>query len=181
MWRCIWICTLKKFGGLLECCNKYCIPRGNIIFERYCFNSRLQQLGERVDQFITDFHTLSEFFEFISLREKLIRDRILAGMSYCSLHWHYKMGLWQQGKPKCFSIEEQYFAKVQKLCNRSWHLLVGTNVRMKRRLLIVILMETEIQLINKVTKCYFCGIECHPREKCSARRAGGSKWERIGN
>ena len=51
-----------------------------VIFERAKFNMRKQELDEPVDAFITDLYCLSEQYEFGTLRDKLIRDRIVVGL-----------------------------------------------------------------------------------------------------
>jgi hypothetical protein len=69
--------TLEK---ALKDFDTYFVPRRNIIFERFKFNSRVQQVGEPVDLFITDLHSLAEYCEFGAIKEELIRDRIVVGM-----------------------------------------------------------------------------------------------------
>ena len=52
-----------------------------IVYERAMFNLHRQQDGERAMDFITDLFKLSEHFEYGSLRNELIRDRIVVGIS----------------------------------------------------------------------------------------------------
>lgn len=56
------------------------IPRRNVIFERFKFNSRVQQSGEPVESFITSLHAIAENCNYGELRDELIRDRIVVGM-----------------------------------------------------------------------------------------------------
>lgn len=56
------------------------IPRRNIIFERYKFNTRMQLPGEPIENFITNLHSLAEHCNYQSLKDELIRDRIVVGM-----------------------------------------------------------------------------------------------------
>lgn len=60
--------------------NEYFAPRRNVVFERYKFNSRIQQCGESADSFITALYTLAEACEFGNLKDDLIRDRIVIGI-----------------------------------------------------------------------------------------------------
>nr|CAI5826445.1 unnamed protein product [Callosobruchus analis] len=69
------------FQEALTSLYKFFIPRRNIIYERYEFNLRLQKPGESVDAFITSLHSLVEHCNYGSLKEELIRDRIVVGMS----------------------------------------------------------------------------------------------------
>lgn len=50
----------KKFDLVLSKFDAYFIPRRNIIFERARFNTRIQQDGESVEDFVTALHALAE-------------------------------------------------------------------------------------------------------------------------
>ena len=52
----------------------------NTIFERAKFNLRAQREGEYVNNFITDLYCLCEHCDFGTLKEELIRDRIVVGL-----------------------------------------------------------------------------------------------------
>ncbi|XP_014676649.1 PREDICTED: uncharacterized protein K02A2.6-like [Priapulus caudatus] len=60
--------------------EEYFIVRHNTIFERAKFNGRVQGLDEPIDSFITALHTLAEHCEYGTLKEELIRDRIVVGI-----------------------------------------------------------------------------------------------------
>lgn len=60
--------------------STYFSPKKNTIFERYKFNSRTQQSEENVDSFITALHMLAESCEYGTLKDELIRDRIVIGI-----------------------------------------------------------------------------------------------------
>jgi len=53
------------------------VVKRNVIFERAKFNLRSQQVGESVDNFITDLYCLAEYCEFGTLRDDLMRDGIV--------------------------------------------------------------------------------------------------------
>ena len=53
------------------------IQRRNTIFERAKFNSRKQEVGESVDDFITDLHCLARCCNY---GNQMIRDRIVVGI-----------------------------------------------------------------------------------------------------
>lgn len=65
---------------MIQAFNNYFEPRANIIFERYLFNTRIQEEGESVDAFITSLHTLAENCQYGNLKDELIRDRIVVGV-----------------------------------------------------------------------------------------------------
>ena len=56
-----------------------------MIFERAKFIYRKQKSNEPVEAFFTDLHCLSEYFEFGTLRQELIRGRIVVGLQNVKL------------------------------------------------------------------------------------------------
>ena len=58
----------------------YFVPKRNIIFERVQFNQRVQREGESVDSFVTSLHKLAENCVFGTLKNDLIRDRLVVGL-----------------------------------------------------------------------------------------------------
>ncbi|KAL3190287.1 hypothetical protein MRX96_019821 [Rhipicephalus microplus] len=57
--------------------NDYFVHTKNIVYESARFNVRHQQLGETVDQFVTELSKLGDRCEFSSMKERLIRDRFV--------------------------------------------------------------------------------------------------------
>ena len=70
----------KKLGKLIEKFEAYCIPRSNVTWERHVFNTRNQQIGENVDQYVTDLRNKAKTCEFGNLRDSLIKDRLVCGV-----------------------------------------------------------------------------------------------------
>ena len=64
---------LKKFSEHFE-------PQTNITYERHVFNTRVQMAGETIDQFVTDLRMKAKTCAFESLRDSLIKDRIVVGI-----------------------------------------------------------------------------------------------------
>jgi len=59
----------------------YFVVKRNVIFERAKFNLRSQKDNyESVENFITDLYCLAEYCEFGTLKDDLIRDRIVVGL-----------------------------------------------------------------------------------------------------
>ena len=75
----------KKYNAVKNKFEGHFIIKRNMIFERACFNMRVQTEGESVDTFITDLYTLAEFCNVSDLRDKLIRDRIVVGIRHKAL------------------------------------------------------------------------------------------------
>lgn len=52
----------------------------NIIYERYKFNNRVQEQAESIDTYITTLRALAETRDFGTLKDDLIRERIVCGV-----------------------------------------------------------------------------------------------------
>ena len=64
----------KKYKTVLDKFENHFMKRRNTIFERARFNSRRQEQGEAVDDFIVDLYALAENCKYGNLREEMIRD-----------------------------------------------------------------------------------------------------------
>ncbi|XP_028415809.1 uncharacterized protein K02A2.6-like [Dendronephthya gigantea] len=60
--------------------DDYCLGKTNVIYERYKFNNRAQEQNETIDEYVTSLRSLVETCEFQSLKDDLIRDRIVCGI-----------------------------------------------------------------------------------------------------
>ncbi|GFR63687.1 retrovirus-related Pol polyprotein from transposon opus [Elysia marginata] len=60
--------------------DAYFNSKKNTIFARARFNRRVQQPGESVDSFIQDLHKLADECSYLTLKDELIRDRIVVGV-----------------------------------------------------------------------------------------------------
>ena len=58
-----------------------CDPRGNVIMERHKFNTRIQKEGESFQSFLGDLRILANTYEYGTLKDELIRDKIVCGVS----------------------------------------------------------------------------------------------------
>ncbi|XP_022791986.1 uncharacterized protein LOC111331190 [Stylophora pistillata] len=65
---------------VLELWETHCIGKTNIIYERYKFNNSSQEQTESIDTYMTALRALAETCEFGTLRDHLIRDRIVCGV-----------------------------------------------------------------------------------------------------
>ena len=71
----------RSFKDVVEAFSNYCDPKKNETVERYKFFTRVQEAGETLDKFITDVKILAATCNFEQLKESLIRDRIICGMT----------------------------------------------------------------------------------------------------
>ena len=65
--------VLSKFESFFQ-------VRKNVIFERACFNRRVQKREESVEQYIAALHRLADTCNYGDLTEDLIRDRLVVGI-----------------------------------------------------------------------------------------------------
>ena len=63
----------------------YSTPEKNTTYERYTFNTRVQQTNETVDQCVTELNNMATTCDYSELREGWIRDRIVIGISDATL------------------------------------------------------------------------------------------------
>lgn len=70
----------KDYDKLKSSFEKHFIPRRNVIFERARFNQRSQMEHEAIEEFVTDLHRLAASCDFGSLKDELIRDRLVVGL-----------------------------------------------------------------------------------------------------
>ena len=52
----------------------------NVTYERYMFNKRVQENGERFDVFLGDIRRMARSCQFAGVEESMIRDRIVVGI-----------------------------------------------------------------------------------------------------
>ena len=71
----------KKLDEVYKAFEDFCKPKVNESVERHLFFSRVQNSGENFSTFLTDLKKLSASCEFADLRDSLIKDRIISGIS----------------------------------------------------------------------------------------------------
>ena len=72
--------TAEQFNTVVRKFTEFCVPRKNVIYERYVFHTRVQGEGETIDSFTTDLRLKSQSCEFGSLQDSLIHDRVVVGI-----------------------------------------------------------------------------------------------------
>ena len=71
----------KKVKEILAKFEQYTNPRKNVAYERHIFNKRVQGSTESIDVYLTDLKILSQSWEYGTLKDSLIRDRIICGVA----------------------------------------------------------------------------------------------------
>ena len=69
-----------KIDKVLEKFEERCVPARNETYEQYVFFKREQLLSESLDSYVTALMKLSESCGFGTLRESLVRDRLILGV-----------------------------------------------------------------------------------------------------
>ena len=73
--------TKATYDEVRTALNGYFDVRRNLTVQRALFNKRHQLAGESVDTFIQDLYRLAEDCKYSSLKDSLIRDRIVVGVA----------------------------------------------------------------------------------------------------
>lgn len=71
----------KDVKAILDALEGYFKPKRNVIFERFVFGNCKQDEGEPIDSFVTKLREKAASCEYGGLREELIRDRLVLGIS----------------------------------------------------------------------------------------------------
>ena len=106
----------KNLAKILELWESYCLGKTNIIYERCRFNNRNQDAGESIDTYASSLRSLSDTCNFGTLKEEMIRDRIVCGVRDRSLRRNYCK--YRKLRFKSVSI----CAAAPKLHRRNWKL-----------------------------------------------------------
>jgi hypothetical protein len=69
----------KDIGKILETLNQHFMPKTNVIYERYIFNTADQSPSELFDDYLCRLGELAKSCEFGAFVDQMIRDRIVLG------------------------------------------------------------------------------------------------------
>ena len=69
----------KDPAKIVQELKKHFIPQRNVLYERFAFNSAEQKPGETIDEYVVRLRQMAESCEFGTLKDSLIRDRIVIG------------------------------------------------------------------------------------------------------
>ena len=72
---------MTTYDGIIETFESFFFKvRKNVIFERARFNRLKQALGETSEQYIMELYKLAEDCEYRTMKEEMIRDRLVVGI-----------------------------------------------------------------------------------------------------
>ena len=69
----------KDPAKIIQELKKHFIPQRNVLYQRFVFNSAVQKPGETIDEYVVCLRRMAESCEFGTLKDSLIRDRIVIG------------------------------------------------------------------------------------------------------
>lgn len=69
-----------KKHNQLKALEDFCIGQTNVIYERYTFNKREQEVNETIDSYVAALRTLVKTCKFEGLEEEMIWYRIVLGI-----------------------------------------------------------------------------------------------------
>jgi hypothetical protein len=78
--RCIshMVADRKKIDKTVDAFETFCVGAVNVTYERYVFNRRQQESGERFDVFLDEVRRLGRTCQFGDVEESMILNRIVA-------------------------------------------------------------------------------------------------------
>ena len=164
---------IKKFDAFFD-------DRRNVIYERARFNLRTQQPGESAEQFIIALYTLSESCEYGTMREQLIRDRLVVGILDCALSEKLQMD------PKLDLEKAKKAVRLKEAVQESQRTLrqAGDTKDNPIKLDVVRTKAMKKQYRNPRggrRSCSRCGGQPQPSEKCPARDATCFRCQKKGH
>ena len=127
----------------------YCSPKKNVIFERFKFNSIIQQEGQHFDAFVTDLRKAVKTTEYAD-QDDMIRDKIVMGI-------HSKTT-----QEKLLRESDLTLTKAINICRA---------IEISKDQSKILQNEAVVHEIKRVTQkniCNFCGYS-HSWQRCPAR------------
>lgn len=169
-----------SYEEAMEELDTYFNSRKNLIFARAKFNRRVQHPGESVDSFIQDLHKLADDCSYMTLRDELIRDRIVVGVKDDDLSKQ------MQGKQDLTLQEAIRFSRQAEARTESQNMLrprvdqVKSVTKSQRK--VVTNKPIPHKSLHHVKKCGYCGkAPQHAKEKCPAKSATCHKCSKRGH
>ena len=164
----------KKYDEVLSKFDTFFKVRKNVIFERARFNRRNQLESESAEQFITVLYSLAENCEYGTLKDEMIRDRLVVGIRDISLSERLQMDpdLTLEKAKKTIRQREAVHEQqklLHKECNDSEQSSVDSmRTRPKQRTKPAVKPKKSS---NGNAKCSRCGKGQHSRDICPAKDA----------
>lgn len=166
----------KTLTNVISMFDRYFEPVKNIIYERVKFNSMCQE-SKLLHQFITDLQSQADNCEYGAMRDQLVRDRIVVGVSSNKLR-EYLIDVEDLTLPKCIQKAKQWMSHHSQALQSEdgsrenvdgmsvWKRSVGRKSG-DQVAQATGAHQTEIAKQG----CPYCRFPSHPRNRCPARNA----------
>ena len=155
-----------KSQDILKALRDYFKPKTNIIYERYLFNSCVQEKNQTFDQFLNKLRELASTCEYDQLNDQLIRDRIVIGIQDGGLRGrllrHADLTL-AKAIDMCHSSEQaaNHMSKIDKSDTVNYAARKGKSHPKNKK------KQSEQSKGEQGRECKYCG-ERHLRGNCKA-------------
>ena len=171
----------KKFDSVIDKFDAFFKVRKNVIFERARFNRRSQRPDESVEQFITSLYSLADSCDYGTLRDEMIRDRIVVGIRDQSLSERLQLDARLTLESAKTHVRQREAVHEQQSLLRNGpkqELAVDfVNRKPPRRTF----QSGSKRQSSDSSKCSRCGKGQHPRHLCPAKDAACHKCKRKGH
>ncbi|XP_067937197.1 uncharacterized protein [Watersipora subatra] len=197
----------KILDNVIAMFDRHFEPVKNVIFERVRFNS-IKQGTQSIHQFITQIHSQADNCDYGTIRDEMVRDRIVVGVADDKLR-EYLIDVEDLDLNKCITKAKQYVshhAQVLKMTSQEMGTENLDTVKQSQSVDIVRQYRTGYQArsgddyrqdrfssqkrqgpINSKErpKCDFCNKPAHPKDRCPARNSichmckGRGHWARA--
>ncbi|XP_067950449.1 uncharacterized protein [Watersipora subatra] len=161
----------KTLTNVLRYFDAHFEPVKNIIYERVKFNSLVQ--GDlSIHKFITTIQSQADVCEYGTMREELIRDRIIVGVSDNRLR-EYLIDLENNDLQKCISKAKQYVSHHEQSAKMSRQTEVNLDMIGKGKSEYQPRGQQQQQRKHQreTAKCFYCPRRNHKAEFCPAHKS----------
>ena len=156
--------------------DTYFAVRKNVIYERAVFNKRIQLPGKTVDEFILSLHCLAEPGNYGALKDEMVRDRLVVGLSEKHLSEHLQL---DANLTLTKAVEK---ARNFELVKKQQSII--RNLEEIRNQIEAIKGKRKVQNSWRKERknCLWCGSNtAHDRSKCPANNARCFKCSKLGH
>ena len=174
------------YDDLVGAFNAHFNERKNKIHSRAKFNKRVQRQGEEIDIFIQDLHKIADECEYGTLKEELIRDRIVVGVADDNLSdklqamadltlaqavQHARQAETRKQSQALIRDNRLDFVRPKHHSKKDANFQSHKNSH----------PSSTHSHYGKQSQCGYCGREPHPRSKCPARNDKCTSCDRPGH
>ena len=167
----------KVYAGVEKKFTEHFEPKKNIIFKRALFNQRVQKEGEPAENFITALYSMADDCEYGTLKNELIRDRIVVGIADSSLSEKLQLDNKLTLETAISMVKNKELVRGQQDSIRKDNSFSVEKVSFKPKF-----GGGQEKPKTNSWSCYFCGsAKRHTRENCRAKSSKCHQCQNIGH